>query len=156
MALRKPLVIVSGQVQRLQSGDTIETPGLYNRTNGNAGAIVIGQPVYVDAPGSVDLALANALATSDVLGLVADTTIASAASGGILTDGRLTATTGEWDAVTGQVGGLTSGSKYYLDENTVGNLTTTAPSANGDVVAPVGQALSTTEMEINIDHTILL
>lgn len=156
MAIKKPLVITAGQVQQLQAGDNVETPGLYNRTNNNAGAIVIGQPVYVDAPGGVDLAQADALATSDVLGLVADATIASAASGGILTDGRLTATTGEWDAVTGQVGGLTSGSRYYLDETTVGQLTVTAPTVTGDVVAPVGQALSTTEMEINIDHTILL
>lgn len=156
MAIKKPLVVTNGQVQQLQSGDSVEHPGLYNRVNSNAGAIVIGQPVYVDGAGSVDLAQADALATADVLGLVFDTSIASAASGGLLTDGRLVATTGEWDVVTGQVGGLTAGSTYFLDAATVGMLTTTAPVAVGEVVAPVGKALSTTELEINIDHTILL
>lgn len=156
MAVKKPLVVTAGQVEQLQSGDSIEHPGLYNRTNNNAGAIVIGQAVYVDGPGTVDLAQADALATSEVLGLVAETSIAAAASGGILTDGKLTATTGQWDAVTGQTGGLTSGARYYLDETTAGNLTATAPIADGEVVAPLGLALSTTEMEINIDHTILL
>lgn len=156
MAVKKPLVITAGQVQQIQAGDSIEHPGLYNRTNNNAGAIVICQAVYVDGAGTVDLAQADALATSEVLGLVFDTSIANAASGGILTDGKLTATTGEWDVVTGQVGGLTSGLRYYLDETTAGSLTLTAPILDGEVVAPIGVALSTTEMEINIDHTILL
>jgi len=156
MALKKPLVVTAGQVEQLQSGDSIEHPGLFNRTNGNAGTIVIGQAVYVDAPGSVDLAQADAAGTTVVLGLVFDSTIAAAASGGILTDGILTATTGEWDAVTGQTGGLTSGAQYWLDETTAGNLTTTAPSAVGDFVAPCGQALSTTEFEITVGHTIKL
>lgn len=156
MATKKPLVITSGQVEQLQAGDSIEHPGLFSRVNGNAGAIVIGQPVYVDAPGSVDLAQADAASTTDVLGLVADTTIPSAGSGGILTDGVLTATTGEWDVVTGQVGGLTSGVKYWLDPTTAGNLTTTAPTVVGDFVAPIGQAMSTTELEITIGHTIKL
>lgn len=156
MAVRKPLVIVNGQVQQLQAGDTIEHPDLYSRTNNNAGAIVIGQAVYVDGAGTVDLAQADALSTSEVLGLVADVSIAAAASGGILTDGRLVATTTQWDAVTGQTGGLTPGAKYYLSAATAGMLTTTAPNVDGNVVAPVGKALSTTEMEINIEHTILL
>lgn len=156
MAIKKPLVLTAGQVQQLQAGDSVEHPGLYNRTNNNASAIVISQAVYVDGAGTVDLAQADALGTSEVLGLVVDASIAAAASGGILTDGKLTATTGEWDNVTGQTGGLTSGSKYFLDESTAGSLTVTAPTINGDVVAPIGLALSTTEMEINIDHTILL
>ena len=111
MAVKKPLVITNGQIQQLQAGDTIEHPGILNRTNNNAGAIVIGQAVYVDGAGTVDLAQADAAGTKDVLGLVVDTTIAAAAAGGVITTGILTATTGEWDAVTGQVGGLTSGAK---------------------------------------------
>lgn len=156
MAVKKPLVITAGQVQQLQAGDTLEHPGLYNRTNNNASPITICQAVYVDGAGTVDLAQADALSTSEVLGLVYDASIAAAASGGILTDGKLTATTGQWDAVTGDVGGLTAGDRYYLDETTAGNITSTAPTADGDVVAPIGTALSTTEMEINIEHTILL
>lgn len=156
MAVKKPLVVTNGQVEQLQSGDSIEHPGILNRTNNNASPIVIGQAVYVDGAGTVDLAQADAASTTDVLGLVFDTSIAAAASGGITTDGVLTATTGEWDVVTGQVGGLTTGVKYWLSETTAGRLTTTAPTAVGDFVAPCGQALSTTEFEITIGHTIKL
>jgi hypothetical protein len=156
MAIKKPLVITAGQIEQLQSGDSVEHPGLFTRTNNNAGAITVGQPVYVDGAGTVDLALADAAATTHVLGLVADASIAAAASGGIQTDGVLTAATLDWDAVTGQVGGLTTGVQYYLDPTTPGNMTTTAPSATGDFVAPLGIAMSTTELEITIGHTIKL
>lgn len=156
MAIKKPLVITGGQIERLQPGDSVASADLFSRTNNNAGAIVIGQAVYVDGAGTVDLAQANTAGTKDVLGLVADLSIGAASSGGIQTDGLLTATTGQWDVVTGQVGGLTAGSKYYLDETTAGSLTTTPPSGVGEFVAPVGTALSTTEMEITILVTVKL
>ena len=156
MAVKKPLVITGGQIEQLQTGDTIEHPIVYQRQNANAGTINIGQAVYVSGAGQVDLAQANAAGTSDVLGLVADVTIATTANGGIQTTGKLVATTGQWDAVTGQVGGLTSGVKYYLDETTPGALTTTPPSGTGEFVAPVGKALSTTEMEVAILVTVKL
>lgn len=156
MATKQPLVITAGQIEQLQAGDNLASADLFQRTNNNAGAIVIGQAVYVDGAGTVDLAQANAAGTKDVLGLVADTSIAAAVSGGIQTDGLLTATTGEWDTVTGQVGGLTAGSIYYLDPTTAGGLTATAPTTVGQFVCPVGRALSTTEMEITILITVLL
>lgn len=156
MAVKPPLVITAGQIEQLQAGDSVASADLFNRTNNNAGAIVIGQPVYVDGAGTVDLAQADILGTSNVLGLVADTSIAAATPGGIQTDGNLTATTGEWDVVTGQVGGLTAGVKYFLDPATAGMLTTTATTTLGEVVAPVGTAMSTTEMEITISHTVRL
>lgn len=156
MAFKKPLVISLGQVQQLQAGDSVESLSLYNRTNNNVASIVIGQPVYVDSAGTVDLAKADALSTAEVLGLVFDISIANSASGGILTDGKLTATTIQWDIVTGQTGGLTPGTRYYLSAATPGKLTDIAPIVDGEVIAPVGVALSTTEMEINISHTILL
>jgi hypothetical protein len=156
MAVKKPLVITGGQIEQLQSGDTIEHPGVFQRQNNNAGTVTIGQAVYVDGAGTVDLAQADAAGTKDVLGLVADVTIVAAASGGIQTDGVLAATTGQWDAVTGQVGGLTAGSKYYLDAATAGSLTATPPSGAGEFVAPIGIAMSTTEMEITILVTVKL
>lgn len=156
MALKQPLVVTGGQIEQLQPGDTIAHPTIFSRTNNNAGAIVIGQPVYVDGAGTVDLGQADVLGTSNVLGLVADLSIGAAATGGIQTDGLLTATTPQWDVVTGQVGGLTTGVRYFLDETTAGMLTTTAPSVAGEVVAPVGTALSTTEMEITIGTTVRL
>lgn len=154
MAARKPLVIINGQVQNLPAGDSLDAPvsevDLITATNNNAGSIVIGAPVYVAAAGAVDLAQANASGTKKVLGLVYDTSITAAATGNILTDGVLTATTTQWDAVAGTTGGLAAGTQYYLDPATAGMLTATAPSTSSQFVCPVGVALSTTEMEITI------
>ena len=156
MAVKKPLVITNGQIEQLQSGDQLANANLITRTNNNAGAIVIGQPVYADGAGTVDLAQADAQSTIRVAGLVADASIAAAASGSILVDSVLVATTGQWDAVTGQTGGLTPGADYFLDESSAGGLTTTAPTADGDFVVRVGHALSTTEFEIEIQQPVKL
>jgi hypothetical protein len=126
----------------------------FEATNANVGAIVIGTPVYVSAAGSVDKAMADALATKDVVGLVVDTSIAASATGDIQTGGLLEATTGEWDAVTGDSGGLTAGTQYFVDPDTAGRLTDTAPITVGDFVCAVGIALSTTEMIIAIHQTV--
>jgi hypothetical protein len=160
MAARKPLVIVSGQVQQLQAGDTLDASvsevDVVSKVNDNAGSIVIGTPVYVKSNGNVDKGRANASGTVQLLGLVKDASIAAAATGIIQTDGVLTATTGQWDAVTGGSGGLTPGTVYYLDAATAGLLTTTAPTTVGQYVVRVGLATSTTEMDISIDPPILL
>lgn len=160
MSTRKPLVIVSGQVERLQSGDLIAneyvTPPILNATNDNGSTINICEAVYLKSDGDVDLAKADAIATADVLGVVYDATIASAAEGNIAIGGIMTATTGQWDAVTGDSGGLTPGSVYYLDASTAGNLTTTAPDTDGQVVTRVGKALSATQMYVNPEAPILL
>jgi len=156
MAIKKPLVITSGQIERLQSGDSISSTPVFSATNNNAGSIVIGRAVYTDAGDGVDLAQADAVGTACVIGLVASSSIAAAATGEIRTDGTLTATTGEWDVVTGDSGGLTPGSKYFLDASTAGGLTTTAPSADTQFVTNVGIALSTTEMKILIRYPIKL
>lgn len=160
MALRKPLVINNGNIQQLQSGDTLDAVVTevdhIDVTNNQGATINICQPVYVDAAGTVKLAQADALATSEVLGLVKDSSIGSGNSGTVQTDGKLTATTGEWDAVTGGSGGLTAGSVYFLDPDTAGNLTDTAPTTTGDLVARVGLAVSTTELVISRQPPILL
>lgn len=156
MAIKKPLVITNGQIEQLQAGDQLANDNLKTRTNSNAGAIVIGQPVYSDGAASVDLAQANAQGTIRVSGLVADSSIAAAASGSILVDGVLTATTTEWDAVTGETGGLTTNADYFLDASSPGALTQTAPTTTGEFVVRVGHALSPTEMEIEVQQPIKL
>lgn len=124
-------------------------------TNNNAGAIVIGTPVYNDGTG-VDKAKADASDTSIVLGLVGDTSIASAASGSVQFIGVLDATTAQWDAVTGESGGLAAGSVYYLDAGTAGRLTTTAPIDVGEYVTEIGEAVSATKMKLAIKRPIEL
>lgn len=123
-------------------------------TNGEASAIAVGKAVYISSGDTVKLANANAAATKNVVGLVFDTSINSAASGSVAVAGSVVATTTQWDAVTGQSGGLTPGAKYYLSNATAGNLTTTAPTTG--FVAPIGLALSTTKMVMNIGPTVKL
>lgn len=123
-------------------------------TNGEAGAIVIGQAVYISGSGECKKAIANASGTKEVVGFVSDTSISSAASGAITTAGTVTATTGQWDAVTGQSGGLTSGSVYFLDNSTAGKVTTTAPSTG--YVCRVGIAASSTVMVVSLSSPVQL
>lgn len=162
MALRIPLVIVAGQIEQLQSGDSILVPtstadvrALTNHEG--ATTVVIGMVVYIDAASGFKRAQANAVSTAVAVGLCFDTSIAPSASGNICTGGVMTATTGQWGAViTGGPSGLTAGALYYIDPATPGFITLTAPSTVGQVVAPVGLALSTTDMEIRLLTNILL
>lgn len=161
MALRKPLVIVAGQVEQLQAGDTLDAPqgggDQIVLTNDEVGAVVIGTPVYMDAADGFKKAQANAAGTKNVIGLVAATSIAPAASGAVTTDGVLTATTTQWDAVvTGGAGGLLFNTKYFLDPTTAGKLTTTAPTTVGQYVVEIGIALSTTELLVRPQRDIQL
>lgn len=161
MAIRSPLVIGSnGRPQQLQSGDSIAVPTTQTNTqaliNNEVASIPIGTPVYLQAAGAVKKAQANAGATARVVGLVYDASIAASASGSIATDGVLSATTTQWDAITGQTGGLTFGSLYFLDPATAGKLTATPPTTAGQYNTLVGFALSSTVMDINIDMEILL
>ena len=154
MALRKPLVLVNGKLRQIAAGDTLDAHvvevDVVNQQNNNASTINIGQPVYTDGAGTVDLAQADAIGTVEVLGLVKAATIVAAASGAIQTDGVIAATTAQWDTITGDVGGLTPGSVYFLDPDTAGNITLTAPTSVGDFVVRLGKAISTTELEITI------
>lgn len=153
MAARRPLVIIDGRVQQLPAGDSVDAAAsevdIIVLTNGGGVNAPIGSPGYISASGAFQLARANALGTVEVIGLVRDTAIAAAAVGNIQTDGGLVATTAQWDVITGQTGGLTAGSTYFLSSATAGKLTTTAPTTSGEFVVRVGQATSTTSLEIS-------
>lgn len=156
MAVRKPLVVVAGQVQQLQAGDSIANPITISQTNDEAGAIVIGTPVYNDALDGVKKAQANAAGTSKVLGLVADVTVATGQPANIQTGDVLAATTAQWDAVAGTSGGLAFGVDYYLDPATSGKITSVATSTVGQLLVRIGRGISTTELDIRIDPTTIL
>jgi len=124
--------------------------------NDNGSTIAIGAPVYVKSNGHVDLAKADASSTTRVAGLVFDAAgIATTVSGNIISDGILTATTGQWDAIAGTSGGLTPGTVYYLSAATAGLLTATAPSTATQFVEPVGIALSATQMALLLSEPII-
>lgn len=163
MTLRKPIVIgTDGLPQQLQSGDSIDAASTTSQTrsvtNGESSlAIVIGAPVYASAADTVKRAQANAKSTSKLAGLGYDASTAAAATGFIITNGVLVATTGQWDAVvTGGSGGLAFGTYYFVDPANPGKLTATVPTTVGQCVALVGIGLSTTEMELLLREPILL
>lgn len=134
---------------RVTSGSTVSTTTAVTQvslTNNIGSTAAIGFVVYSDTSGTFKLAQANALATRKPTGIILDTSIAAAAAGNIATTGTVTATTAQWDAVTGGSGGLTAGSFYYLSTSTAGGLTATVPTTGWAV--RVGKALSTTQLEL--------
>ena len=123
-------------------------------TNVSGGTMVKCQPVYSPTDASINLARANTSPTSNVVGLLADTSVADTVIGKVMTYGVMTATTTQWDAVTGGSGGLTVNTIYYLSTSTAGMLTSTVPSTN--YLVPVGLALSTTELKLFSNEVIKL
>jgi hypothetical protein len=161
MAARIPLVIVNGQVEQLQAGDSITVASAqYSSdvfTNGHASdPLVICTPVFMKGANEADFAQANALATSGVVGLWLDASTAAGDTGICVLSGRMVATTGQWDAVAGTTGGLAPGVLYFLSPTTKGKITSVAPTAVGQVVMPIGRAISPTDMELLDNRTILL
>ena len=157
MATKIALTMYDGEIGQLRAGDTHDITASSNQqfsaTNSNIAAITIGQPVYIQGADTVDLALADAKATSGVIGLVLDASIDSSVVGTILTDGILTST--DWTAVVGAAT-LTVGSVYFLSDVDAGMLTTTAPTTTGSFVTRVGTAISTTTLEVTISRPISL
>lgn len=130
---------------------------LTNLTNAEASATLApGAPVYASGANACRRAQANAFATAGVVALCAQQ-IAPGATGNIATGGVLTLTTAQWDAVvTGQSGGLAPGVLYFLDASSPGALTNVAPVAAGACIAPLGRALSTTSLAIQVAQPIQL
>jgi hypothetical protein len=127
---------------------------IYQRTNGDVTQLTAGMAVYASAIGAV--ARADATINWQVLGVVSDSTIAIGASGNIQTTDILSALPAEWDAVTGQVGGLTEGATYYLHPTAPGHLTITPPSTVGQHLIIIGTALSSSVLMINIQRILLM
>ena len=157
MAARKPIVVNSGELQQLQAGDTLDAPV----TGGDvvsltpAATLIAGAIVYISAADACNKAKADASGTSIAFGL-AVAAITSGVAGFIKTDGLLSLTTGEWDAVFGTTGGLTAGTQYYLSKDTASFGTATAPSAVGQYVVYIGLGVSTTELMIALGRRLLL
>ncbi len=120
-------------------------------TNSDSVTITIGTPVYSSS--GFKRAKADSSSTTKVIGLAFEDTSA-AGSGRIQVTGVVTATTGEWDVVTGDSGGLTPNTLYYLSETTSGKLKTIAPTTG--YIAPIGIAISTIQLRIEILNTVLL
>ena len=64
--------------------------------------------------------------------------------------GPLELTEDQWDVITGSSGGLTLNATYYLSSTGLGQITTTAPTAGGTFALPLGTALSSTCLMIQV------
>jgi hypothetical protein len=148
MASRKPLVLVSGEIQQLQAGDTLNASvnevDIYTATNGDAAPHAIGDVVYISAAATVKKAKADAGGTKDAIAIAA-AAITNATTGPYQTDGIL-----------GGLSALTPGAVYYLSPATAGLITATAPTTAGQYVVRIGIAVSATELDIKIERPILL
>lgn len=142
---------------RVVSGSTISSAvesTTTQLTNNQGSSVVIGRAIYSDGSNTFKLAQSDAVGTRKAGGLVAATSLNNGVAGDIVTAGVMTATTGQWDVVTGQTGGLTPDAYYYLSGTTAGGLTPTAPTTGW--LVKIGKALSTTKMLVSFESPIRL
>jgi hypothetical protein len=137
--LRKNIEIVNDAAITDVSNEATEQDGTATQQ------LDLGEVVYADGAGSFDLAKADALATSHAIGVVTTAALIGATA---------TVATSGVAVVAGW--GLTPGTRYYLSEATAGAITTTAPTTRTEIVLPIGEALSTTEMKLLLTPHILL
>jgi hypothetical protein len=110
-----------------------------------------GAPAYIVSNNTVNLASATGLVTSRVVGLI--TQVASVNEATIVqTDGSVILS--DWTAVIGAAT-LTPGSVYFLS-TTSGQMSTTPPTGDGDVVVTMGTAVTTTKFDIEVNEVAVL
>lgn len=160
MTARRPLVLINGIQYQLPPGDTLNAVALslgVDLVNESAQNLPKCTPVCPGSgagAGGFQPARANAIGTSRVFGLIAADQIGPGAAGAVMNFGLLSATSAQWNAVTGQRNGLTPGAIYYLADLTTSRLTTNPPTNTGRFLVKVGQALTQTIMFIAIDPPI--
>lgn len=169
----KPLVIDAGQVRQLGSGETLDAVVSAKEVvtiSGVSGvAIKLGQMVYINTSGTLNLANASATASKYPIGFVRGAADGSSgpwtgASLEIQTDGACVFTATVWDDLLGvdttaggySATGLVPGTKYYASSATAGDITASAPASSNHFVVPVGRAISATTMYIEIGEPIKL
>lgn len=116
-----------------------------------------GMPVYISEVDYNNAARATGGGTYEearVAGLVVDESIFIDAPGRVLCAGILEQTTTQWDALTGDEGGLLGGRDYFLRTDFVRGITHTPPETG--YMVKIGKALSPTALDINIEPPIEL
>lgn len=157
MAQKKLLVLGSdGRIQQIQSGDTLVGATETGDISLTPGAShIAGQVVYISGNDAATKAQANGSTASKAIAL-ATAAVSSGSPGTYRTNGVLTLTTAEWDALAGTTGGLTAGASYFLSAATAGLITSTPPTTTGQYVVLIGKAVSTIALDIKIQEPILL
>jgi len=117
-----------------------------------------GNVVYTTAISRFELAIGNGYPQTRAVGLSHFATGAGSAAT-VQTQDIITLLTTDWDAVTGQTGGLSIGAVYYLSQTSPGMLMTTPPVADPPNVrfnSRIGIALSATKLNVLIRAPIQL
>ena len=111
----------------------------------------VGAPAYIVSNNTANLASATGLVKSRTVGLI--TQAASVDDNTFVqTDGDVTLA--DWTAVIGGAF-LTPGSVYFLS-TTDGQMSTTPPTGDGDVVVTMGVAVTTTKFDIEVNEVAVL
>jgi hypothetical protein len=121
--------------------------------NADASVMTVGEAVFQSAIGQTMKAIATAdvAGTSVVVGVVLDSTVSVGAQFRAISSGPVSATTAQWDAVTGQSGGLTPGAAYYLSPTVPGRITPIPPTDDAQYIVYVGTADSATVLSVSVD-----
>lgn len=135
-------VKVDDSTTQFVSGDVAVKHSLA-KTNDNAGSITVRQLVYIKSNGNVDLAVASTATAARELGIVADASIATTASGQIYL---------RRGAVVGGYSGLTPGQHVFVHPSTAGSYTQDASTVTSGNLYSVGRALSATEVSYDPRH----
>jgi hypothetical protein len=138
--IKQPLVIgPQGQIQQLQSGDSVVASSVgsqFDAVNGDVVMHLPGTVVYISSSGTVQSALANSYNTVRAVAM-ASGTIASGAVGVYQIDG-----------LASGFNNLTPNTTYFLSPTSAGSITATVPTTNGQWVLSVGVAYSPTQINV--------
>ena len=110
-----------------------------------------GAPAYIVSANTANLASATGLTKSRTVGLITQAASANAATI-VQTDGSVVLA--DWTAVIGG-SSLAPGSVYFLS-TTDGQMSTTPPTSDGDVVVTMGIAVTTTKFDIEVNEVAVL
>jgi hypothetical protein len=143
MAAKRPLVYGDDGIEELQTddiliaevADLIEFPA--------AGALAVGDAVYIGSDGRVGKAKADASATMPGAGFTIDAATLQDDIVRIQSKGSL-------DGFTG----LTPGKRQFIDPSTAGALTETVPTTAGHFAQEMAIAKSSTEILIDIKQPV--
>jgi hypothetical protein len=113
--------------------------------------VVTGQPVFMSGNNTVNLADATTVATANVVGFISSGATANNIAT-MLTEGHIVLA--DWTSVIGSAS-LTPGATYFLD-TTKGQMTTTPPTTDGNVVVTLGIAITTAKFDIEVNEVAIL
>ncbi len=145
-------VAISDSITVVHALPPTDSADIIYRTNNEGFTIVPGRPVKFDGTTGCKLAQADDPANT-LIGVVMETT-ASGASTKIKLLG--TVTVADWTiALGGGSADLTPNAYYYLSQGAAGILTTIAPSGTGQIWQPMGFAISTRDLFLQIQTLII-